>query len=367
MHHIQPIRKAIRVRVYRFGLAHAGAFLFSCIAATVASAQFPPPNSTNTQPRGAATVVVAVLGENGAPPETGGEVTLAPNGEISGTTESTGSNGVARFSRVPSGTYSVVVRIPGFKEATGSVEVAMNYGTFTTSVTVEPEADETHESKGFLLAPKAKKELEAGVAALRAHHNDEAQKHLDVAYKLAPGSPEVNDVMGELYLQTKDYTKAQEYIQQAISIEPQNVAALTDMGELRVVQRSYIDAQIPLEQSIVLDPQNWFAHWPLGVAYLHMNDNEKARVEALAAIKAGKGAADDAEYLLGEALAALGRTGEAVQALQTFIASSPKNSYAPSAQAIIAKLQGGEANTTPTPALPVPVVPEPPSTRSARP
>ena len=346
MNLFQSARSA-RVCVYRLHLVRA-LMLVALIGtlASIATAQFGQPG-TNTQPRGAVTVTVTVVSENGAPPESGGEVTLALNGEAGGQTESTGSNGVARFARVPAGTYSILVRIPGYREGTGSVEVAMNYGAVTTQVTVAPDIQETHESKGFLLAPKAKKELDAGIAALRARHNDEAQKHLEAAYKLAPGSPEVNDALGELYLQTKDYEKAQEYIVQALSIDPQSPPALTDLGELRVMQRNYIDAQPPLEQSVGIDQRNWFAHWLLGVAYLHTNDNDKARVEALAAIKAGKGAADDAEYLLGEALAALGRNDEAIQALKTFVTGSPKNSYAPSAQAMIAKLQGGEANTTP--------------------
>jgi tetratricopeptide (TPR) repeat protein len=113
------------------------------------------------------------------------------------------------------------------------------------------------------------------------------------------------------------------------------------------VQGNYPAAQKSLEQAVNLNQRDWFAHWMLSVVYLRANENEKARVEAAAAIKEGKGRADDAEFVLGEALAKLGRTDEAIHALQLFIKDSPKNSYAPAATAMLAKLESGETPTVP--------------------
>lgn len=341
----------------RAGVLCAVSFFASIVLITfmvpAVPAQMSQQPQSSSQPRGAATVVISVRSENGSPLDNPAEVTLAPEGQASGQMQSTGSNGVARFSRVPNGSYTVSIRAPGYKDSLTEVDVPMSYGTFDSTVNMQPDIQEEPDAKGIVLAPKAKKELDAGMVAMRAGKYDDAQKHLEAAYKLAPGSPDVNDLLGELFLLKKDYPKSQDYLAQALSIDPQHISALTDMGELRVQQGDYVAAQVPLERSIELFPQNWFAHWMLGVAYLRVNENEKARLEALAAIKTGKGAANAAGYLLGESLAALGRNAEAVRALQAFLVSSPKNSFAPSAQALIAKLQ------SPPVAAPLPLAPAP--------
>jgi Flp pilus assembly protein TadD len=303
-----------------------------------------------SQPKGSATVVVNVVADTGGPLDNPADVMLSLEGEGSGQIQSSGSNGVARFSRVPSGNYTVSVRATGFKEGVGAVQVPMNYGSFETTVVMQPDIPEEPDAKGTVLAPKARKELNAGLAAMRLKHYDEAQGHFEAAYKLAPGDPEVNDWLGELFLVTKDFAKAQDYLARALSLDPEDIRALTDMGQLRIGQSDYVAAEPPLQEAITLAPQNWFAHWMLGVAYLRLNENEKARLEALAAMKFGKGAANDAGYLLGEALAALGRNGEAIKALQLFLKASPNNSYAPAAQALIVKLQSGQTPPAAQPA-----------------
>lgn len=309
-----------------------------------AFAQYPsqaPGQQPSGQPRGGtAVVMVNVVGEDGDPVGQGAQVTLSAQGD-SGRTDMSGSNGLVRFAGLSRGSYIVTVRELGYKDGYGSVEVPMSYGTYNTTVTLEsvPSADET--GKGMVLAPKAKEEYDKGVDAMRHQHYDEAQKHLEAAYKLAPGNPDVNDKLGELFLVTKNKEKAEQYLQNALSLDPDNEDALTDMGELRIEERDYPAAEKRLEQAVSINPNNWFAHWILGVAYLRTSENEKARAQAAAAIKAGKGSANDAEYLLGEALAKLGRTDDAIHALQLFVKASPKNSYAPTANAMIAKLQSG--------------------------
>jgi Flp pilus assembly protein TadD len=323
----------------------AFALLVSLSFSRATLAQYPSqtPGQQSGQPRGGtAVVVVNVVGEGGDPVGQGAQVTISAQGD-GGRSDMSGSNGMVRFAGLSRGSYVVTVREIGYKDGYGSVEVPMGYGTFNTTVTLEavPSADET--GKGMVLAPKAKEEYDKGLEAMRHQHYDEAQKHFEAAYKLAPGNPDVNDKLGELFLATRNIEKAQQYLQNALSLDPDNEGALTDIGELRIEERDYTGAEKTLEQAVNINLNNWFAHWMLGVAYLHVNENEKARVQAAAAIKSGKGNANDANYLLGEALAKLGRTDEAIHALQLFVKGSPKNSYAQAASALIAKLQSGGA------------------------
>jgi Flp pilus assembly protein TadD len=326
-------------------------FCAACLCVPAASAplfaQMYPGQSTGQQSSGqshglGAVIVVNVVGDDGDPMGEGAQVTISSEGDA-GRSDVAGSNGVVRFVGVSRGDYAVTVRDPGYKDGFGSVEVASSYGQFSTTVTLEADTSSDADAKGMMLAPKAKAEFDKGVDAMRERHYDEAQKHLEAAYKLAPGNPDVNDKLGELYLLTRNLERAQQYLQNALSIDPDNESALTDTGELRIEQSDYPSAEKSLSQAVSLYPDDWFAHWMLGVVYLRMNENEKARSEAAAAIKSGKRNANDAEYLLGEALAKLGRTDEAIHALQLFIKDAPKNSYAPAAKVLIAKLQSGGA------------------------
>lgn len=246
------------------------------------------------------------------------------------------------FAGIARGTYSITARAPGYQDGSRLVNVPDN-GQFNTTVTLKAEPRGDGDTVGMVLAPKARKEFDRGIDAMRRKHYDDAQTHLGAAYKLAPANTDVNDKLGELFLVTADLDNAQKYLQNAVSLDPESESVLTDLGELRIEQRDYPAGEKMLEQAVMRDPNNWFARWMLAGAYLRTNDNEKARVEAAAAIKSGKGNANEAECILGEALARLGRTGEAVRALQLFIRDSPQNSYAPEARALLAKLQTGTA------------------------
>ncbi len=291
-------------------------------------------------------LIVYLIGGDGTAVTTSGVVTIFRAGEVSGPHEDTGPNGVARFIQLANATYTIVVSVPGYKDARTEADIAPNHTVAELTVTMErlagDPADEGN-AKGMVLAPKAKKEAQAGIDAMRAGKFDEAEKNLKAAYKLAPGNPDVNDRLGELYLETRDYEKAESYLKQALSLDPDNTGALTDMGWLRLQQGDNAAAETALEHSITLDPQRWFTHWVLGVAYLRQHHYEQARSEAAIAIKVGKGSAVDAEYLLGECLAAAGRNNEAIKALQDFVRDAPNDANAKPAQSLIANLRGRAA------------------------
>ena len=300
--------------------------------------------SQGGNPRGM--LIVYLVGDDGTAVTTSGVVTIFRAGEVSGPHEDTGPNGVARFIQLANAAYTIVVSVPGYKDARTEADITSNHTVVELAVTMERlpgnPADEGN-AKGIVLAPKAKKEAQEGIDAMRAGKYDEAEKHLKAAYKLAPGNPDVNDRLGELYLETKDYEKADSYLKQALSLDPDNTAALTDMGWLRVQRGDNAGAETVLEHAVTLDPQRWFTHWVLGVAYLRQHDYERSRSEAATAIKVGKGAAVDAEYLLGESLAAAGRNDEALKALEDFVRDAPNNANARAAQTLIANLRAAGA------------------------
>lgn len=267
-------------------------------------------------------------------------VSVSPQGSLVALQQTICDNGIATFTALPSGNYVVKVEAPGFKE--GSAEATLlDAGEADASITVERTPDPSTDlgAMGVVLAPKASKELNQGIDAMHNAKFDQAQRHLQTAYRLAPGNPDVNSAMGELYLAQKNLPEAEHYIDRATSLGPDNIEALLGSGELRILQQNPAAAESPLEHAVDLAPRNKFAHWLLGVTYFDLGLYEKCRTEALAVIKINKGTATDGAFLLGESLAALGRTAEAVEALKKFVHQVPRDAYTADAKKLIDKLQ----------------------------
>jgi tetratricopeptide (TPR) repeat protein len=322
----------------------------------IASAQYKAPDmndpvimSQGGNPVGM--LIVYVVGSDGKSVTSQGVVTIFRSGEVSGQHQDLPNNGVVRFTSLANASYTVIVSAAGYEDAREETEITATKTLSEVKIALDrPDGDTSEEpdAKGMMLAPKAKKEAQKGMDAIRVGQYDEAQKHLEAAYQLAPGNPDLNDRMAELFLVTKNYDKAQTYLQKALSIEPDNAGALTDQGWLHVQQDDNAAAETVLQRAVTADPQRWFAHWLLGIAYLRQGSYESAREEAATAVKVGKGAAADAQYLLGESLALLGRNEDATNALQQLIKDSPENSNAPAARVLIAKLQASGTEALPS-------------------
>jgi tetratricopeptide (TPR) repeat protein len=81
-----------------------------------------------------------------------------------------------------------------------------------------------------LLAPKAQKELQKGLAELRAGRDDEARKHLLNALRLAPANPDVNYLLGVLAAKSGDNSAATQYWEKGLSQFPNHVYCLLALG-----------------------------------------------------------------------------------------------------------------------------------------
>ena len=305
----------------------------SLLFARVASAQF-------GRGFGGSSINVSIYTADGELISVPAHVVLSPQGSLIGIQQTICDNGIAAFHSLPSGNYAITVQVPGFKD--GSAQVELFGGTQAdTSVTLEtfPDPSTAVGAMGTVLAPKARKELTEGLAAIQTRKFDQAQQHLEAAYKLAPGDANVNSALGELYLVQKKLPEAEHYIDRATSLGPDNLEALIVAGELRILQRNPAAAEGPLEHAVDVAPHNKFAHWLLGLTYFDLGLYEKCRAEALAVIKINKSPATDGAFLLGESLAALGRTAEAVETLKKFVHQVPPDAYTADATKLIDKLQ----------------------------
>ena len=99
-----------------------------------------------------------------------------------------------------------------------------------------------------------------------------------------------------------------------------------------------------LEQAVAADGEYWMAHYLLAESYLRLNEFEKAREQAQAAVERGKGNGGVAQIPLGEALASLGRDPEAIQTLNAFLREMPESPSAPGIRELVATLERREAS-----------------------
>jgi Tfp pilus assembly protein PilF len=166
-----------------------------------------------------------------------------------------------------------------------------------------------------ILAPKAQKELDAGVEAFRGKDMVQARKHFEKALSMAPGNADVQYLMGALELQEKNIPAGQEHLEKAVQLFPNHVRALELLGELYCSQ-GHPERAVPLlEKAVSLDEVSWKAHWKLGSAYLQSNDPAKAQQQSERAIALGKGEAGVAQVLDAAALADLGKLDAAESVL----------------------------------------------------
>ncbi len=146
------------------------------------------------------------------------------------------------------------------------------------TVVIQLKAGSSKDSAGIkpgqLLAPKAQKETEKGLAGLKSGNLNEAQKHLEAAYKLAPTNADVDFLLGYLYLQKNDAGQAKTYFVKATTANPQHVRALTALGQLLLDEGDYKEAATRLESAVAADAGHWQAHSMLASAYLHQHEFE---------------------------------------------------------------------------------------------
>ena len=286
------------------------------------------------------------------------------------TWQTTEDDSRGRFTNIPYGNYDVEVSAVGYLSVHKEVRVMdSQLAQFEVVLDRDPAAINLDVVDGVLSA-KARKEMKRAVSALKSKNFRDAQRHLDEAYQSAPSSPELNFLLGYLYLQKSDYERASKYLGVATTLSPQNAKALTLLGRASLEREDFATAQSALERAVASDGESWLPHDLLADAYFRLKNYGKARDEAQVAISKGKTEASPAQLVLGEALINLGLDQEGIQALDNFLQESPSHAMAEQVLRLIAEVrehdssapftenaaQSGRrlAGVDPLPALPVP-------------
>ncbi len=245
------------------------------------------------------------------------------------------------FSDLGPGGYYVEVQAPGFQTTRQEASVVIQ-GTTEVQVYMRAQASAARSTTPAgppLLAPKAQREVEQGLEALRANNLKEAQKRLDRAAELAPGHPDVFYLLGVLYVRLNDLTRARSTLEKATQLDPNHARALAALGTVLSNQGEYAAAIPILEKAVAVNDRGWETQWTLATAEYHQRQFEQARAHAQQALATAQGKAPEIQLLIAQALAALGQREKAAQELESFLRSHPEHARAHLARGWLARLQ----------------------------
>lgn len=258
--------------------------------------------------------------------------------------QTTEDNAQGVFTDVAFGAYEVEASAVGYIGQHAELSVLNAISPLEVDLVLRRDPDAIHLDVGdTVMTPKARKEAKRAIAMLNSGNLNGAQHHLDNAFGMSPGSPDLNFLFGYLYFQKKDLAMAQTYLETAASLNPQNAQALTLLGRTSLEQKDYGSARSALEQAILVDSENWLPHDLLADAYLHQKNFEKAQSEAQVSISKGKSVSkidtSPAQLILSQALVGLGKYEEGLQALRLFLEEAPRHPLAGDVRALIAQIQ----------------------------
>jgi tetratricopeptide (TPR) repeat protein len=238
------------------------------------------------------------------------------------------NGGQATFRNVRSGGYTVEAEASGYSKAREEGMLPMA-GEVHVEIYLRPEvrtdAIVLSDPGVPLLAPKARKELEAGQQALIGKDLKQAQKHLDKAAQLAPTHPDVLYLLGILYSQMNDLPKAEEFLLKVAQLEPQQPRAHAALGVVLANERKFAAALPPLGKALELDSKSWEARWAMARCHYYQRKYEAAAEEARKALRDSNGKAPEIGLVVAASLTALGRYEESAEILREFLHEHPDN------------------------------------------
>lgn len=289
------------------------------------------------------TITVAVRNAEGEPLTMPALVRLYSADGLSLGQVSVVSGGLATFRNLrPVSSYSVEVEasgyVKGFAQAflpiAGPLEIQIYLRAQEKS-----DAVVLPDSEIPLLAPKAKKELDAGREALRQKDFVKAQNHLGKAEQMAPAHPEVLYLFGSLYAQKSDLPRAEELLVKATQIDPQHAPAQTALGIVLSNEHKCRAALSPLGKALELDSKSWEARWALARCDYSLRNFQPALEQSKQALVDAKGLAPDISLVVAASLAALGEYEESAATLRGYLQEHPDRPGAARAKRWLERLE----------------------------
>src|SRR2546421_665112 len=249
--------------------------------------------------------------------------------------------GQAIFDGLGPGEYTIVVSAPGYHAA--AERISLTHGSESEHAFVALKRDSGSSTVSApqgppALSPKLQKELSKAVGALQANKLEEAQRHLDAAYRLAPGNPEVNYIRGLLADRQGKLAAAQSSWEKTLSLDPKHGLTLQALATIMARKGDYPAAREYLERALQVDSNSWRAYELLAVVCFRQADFAEAVSHAERSLELGKNLANGARLPLAESLIAQNQPAFAMEVLRAFLDGRPAKEQAAIANNLMQKL-----------------------------
>jgi tetratricopeptide (TPR) repeat protein len=174
-------------------------------------------------------------------------------------------------------------------------------------------------------ASPARDQLDAGYAALKRDDFEAAREAFIAASKLAPNAAAPLLGLAEVARRQNQPAAVEKWLKQALAVAPESADTHRAWGRYQFARRDFATAEAAMRKAATLDPTSALAQLDLGDLYMtgvvRPADAERAYRQAIKLNPEHAGAHNG----LGAALAASGKTGEAVREFETAARLAPGN------------------------------------------
>lgn len=173
---------------------------------------------------------------------------------------------------------------------------------YAQAIVISPNYAEAHYWKGY--------------AHYYLNEFNESAEELDTALSQGHPAIEIYRIRWVVNYQRQNYDAALSDLQKGLEEEPNDNDFITGLGEVLVKKGAYQEAIIPLQKSIKRNPNNGDLYYFLALGYSKTGDYVQQASAAADAVKKNTKFTGESYSLLGDSLAAVGKTTEAMEFYQ---------------------------------------------------
>jgi tetratricopeptide (TPR) repeat protein len=248
-------------------------------------------------------------------------------------------NGIFRFARLKRDSYTVVLKLPGFKTVKQQVDLqAISKMHLLLDLVPEDAAKIDTGLRDARIPPAALKEYERGESDYQARKPARAAEHLTKAIEIYPDYFAAHLLLGAAYREMERWNEAEQALRRAIALQPKTMMALVELGEVHRRRKEYAEAEKVLTEALAIGESSWQVHFTLARVRWEMGAPEKAEPHVERAIALNPGYAE-AHLLKGNVSMKLNKYNLALIEYDEYLRLAPKGAFAEQTREIAEKLR----------------------------
>ncbi len=230
-----------------------------------------------------------------------------------------------RFTKLNSGTYTVIVFAPGMGEMRTSVDVGPSTPEVTIRLSQARDTGAEHKvsAKALSIPSKAWSEYRAADRSLARNQTAQAIQHLERATQLAPQFSPAWNHLGTIAYKSRRYQEAVQHFQRALEADPEAYEPLVNLGGALLNVGRISEAWNYNVHAVLARPEDALANSQLGMTYFVMGKQDLAIHYLKEARRIDPGHFSQPQLLLAEIYLRRNQPAEAALVLDEFLRVHP--------------------------------------------